>query len=141
MTITGGSALPKDEIDRMMKDAEQFANEDKQRRDLAEARNLADNLVYQTEKTLKEQSEKLAEADRTAVEAAVQELKDSLATEDLDKIRSASEKLTEASHKLAEHMYAHEQQGTGDAGAGAEGGAASSDDDVVDAEIVEEAGA
>ncbi|MGI8426767.1 MAG: molecular chaperone DnaK [Actinomycetota bacterium] len=141
MTITGGSALPKDEIDRMMKDAEQFANEDKERRELAEARNLADNLIYQTEKTLKEHGDKLAESDRTAVETAVQELKDSLGTEDVDKIRAASEKLTEASHKLAEHMYAEAQQGTGDSGGPGPADAASSDDDVVDAEIVEEAGA
>ncbi|HLF69745.1 MAG TPA: molecular chaperone DnaK, partial [Actinomycetota bacterium] len=75
-TITGGTALPKDEIDRMMRDAEQFANEDQERREMAEARNMADNLIYQSEKSLKDFADKLTEEDRQAIETAVQTLKD-----------------------------------------------------------------
>jgi molecular chaperone DnaK len=135
MTITGGSALPKDEIDRMMREAERFANEDQARREMAEARNQADNLIYQTEKTMKEYGGKLAEGDRQNIESAMDELKEALKGEDVSRIKSASEALATASHKLAEHIYASSNQessgGTGTTGAGSE-------DDVVDAEIVEE---
>lgn len=133
MTITGGSALPKEEIERMMKDADKFAAEDAQRREVAEARNLADNLVYQTEKSLKEYGDKLTDDDKTQIESGLTELKEALGTEDLDRIKSASEKLNEASHKLAEQIYAQSNQTEG-----ATQATATSDDDVVDAEIVEE---
>jgi molecular chaperone DnaK len=143
MTITGGSALPKDEIDRMMREAEQYANEDRQRRELAEAKNMGDNLVYQTEKTMKDHGDKLAAADRSAIEDAVEQLKKALAGEDLDQIKSASESLTQASHKLAEQIYASSQSAAGPAASGGSAGDSSggtSDDEVVDAEIVEEGG-
>ncbi|HEX2258556.1 MAG TPA: molecular chaperone DnaK [Actinomycetota bacterium] len=143
MTITGGTALPKDEIERMMRDAEQYANEDQKRRELAEAKNMGDNLVYQTEKTMKEHGDKLATGDRTAIEDAVERLKKALAGEDVDEIKSASESLTQASHKLAEQLYASSQGAAGptaSAGAGDSSAGGTSDDDVVDAEIVEEGG-
>ncbi|MBW3591412.1 MAG: molecular chaperone DnaK [Actinobacteria bacterium] len=140
MTITGGSALPKDEIEKMMKEAEQFANEDQARRELAEARNLGDNLVYQTEKSLKEHGDKLSDDDKNAIESALEDLKKALAGEDLDEIKSATDKLTEASHKLAEQIYAANQQESAAAAGSEESGESgeSSDDDVVDAEIVDE---
>ncbi|HVE75362.1 MAG TPA: molecular chaperone DnaK [Actinomycetota bacterium] len=138
MTITGGSALPKEEIDRMMQDAEQFANEDKQRREMAEARNMADNLVYQTEKSLTTYGDKLTDDDRKSVESAIADLKTALEGEDLDRIKSASEALTTASHKLAEQVYA--AQNPQQDGEAADTGQPS-DDDVVDAEIVEETAA
>lgn len=136
MTITGGSALPKEEIDRMMKDADKFAAEDAQRREVAEARNLGDNLVYQTEKSLKEYGDKLSDDDKTQIETGLTELKEALATasDDLDRIKAATEKLNEASHKLAEQIYAQSNQSEGAAAQSA----TPSDEDVVDAEIVEE---
>jgi molecular chaperone DnaK len=140
MTITGGSALPKDDIERMMREAEQFANEDQQRREMAEARNMGDNLVYQTEKSLKEHSAKLAEGDRKAIEDAIEELKKALPGEDLARIRSATETLTQASHKLAEQIYAQGAQTSGQGAQAAASSGGASDDDVVDAEIVEEGG-
>jgi molecular chaperone DnaK len=136
MTITGGSALPKEEVERMMREAEQFAAEDAKRREMAEARNLADNLLYQTEKTTAEHGDKLSTEDRKALDDAMDELKEALKGEDADRIRTASETLTKASHKLAEQIYATNAQSSG--GAESADASASSDDDVVDAEIVEE---
>lgn len=139
MTITGGSALPKDEVERMMRDAEQFAAEDAKRREMAEARNMADNLLYQTEKTAAEHGEKLSTEDRAALDEALAELKEALKGEDVDRIKTASETLTKASHKLAEQIYATNAQSSGGAASSdGEAASAASDDDVVDAEIVEE---
>ncbi len=138
MTITGGSALPKDEVERMMRDAEQFAAEDAKRREMAEARNMADNLLYQTEKTAKEHGDKLSTEDKAALDEALAELTEALKGEDVDRIKTASEALTKASHKLAEQIYATNAQSSGGS-AEADGEAAPpNDDDVVDAEIVEE---
>jgi molecular chaperone DnaK len=142
MTITGGTALGKDEIERMMKEAEAHAEEDKQRRDVAEVRNNADALVYQTEKLIKDQAEKIAEDDRTKIEAAIGELKEALAGEDVDAIKAKHEGLVQASQEFAQRLYqaAQQQQAAGGApGAGTPGGAeAASDDEVADAEIVDE---
>jgi molecular chaperone DnaK len=135
MTITGGTALPKDEIDRMVKEAEQFAQEDHRRREVAEARNLADNLVYQTEKSLTDYGDKLSDEDRKSIEGGVAELKEALAGEDVDRIKSASDRLTQAAQKLAEQIYAQAQQQSSASQQQQTGG--SSDEDVVDAEIVE----
>jgi molecular chaperone DnaK len=145
MTITGGTALPKEEMEKMMKEAERFAEEDRRRREVAEARNMADNLSYQTEKTLKEHGDKLNEADRRAVEQALGEVKDALKSDDAARIKTASDALVTASHKLAEQIYHTSQGQQGDAGSAGTGDhtgdhKASSDDDVVDAEIVEEGG-
>jgi molecular chaperone DnaK len=150
MTITGGSALPKDDIERMMKDAEAHAEEDKRRREEAEVRNTGDQLVYQTEKFLADNADKFAEGDAAAtkaeVEEALAELKKALEGTDeaaIPAIKDATEKVATISQKLGAAMYAEAQAaGGGDAagGAGAPGADAgsSSDDDVVDAEIVDE---
>ena len=133
MTVSGGSALSKDEIERMMKDAEAHADEDKQRREEAEVRNTGDSLVYQTEKFLKDNAEKFAEGEnaekRGEVEAAITELKTALEGTDLSAIKSATEKVSELSQQLGAALYAANA-------AAAE--APQSDDGVQDAEIVEE---
>jgi len=133
MTITGGSALSKEEIDRMMKDAEAHADEDKQRREEAEVRNTGDSLVYQTEKFLKDNAEKFTEGEnaekRGEVEAAITELKTALEGTDLSAMKSATEKVSELSQQLGAALYAANA-------ASAE--APQSDDGVQDAEIVEE---
>jgi molecular chaperone DnaK len=140
MTITGGSALGKDEIDRMMREAEQHAEEDKARREDAEVRNQAESLVYQTEKFLKENDEKLPDDLKAEVNTAVTELQGALAGTDTPAIKAATEKLATESQKLGAALYAQQDAPAGDApGAdGSQSGADSADDDVVDAEIVDE---
>jgi molecular chaperone DnaK len=136
MTITGGTKLAEDEIQKMVKEAEAHANEDRQRREEAEARNQADNVIYQTEKTLKEHGEKLDEPDRKMVEDALQEAKDALAGSDVERIKSTSEAVMTASQKFAEVLYQRAQQ---QAPAGGDTpGATPGDDEVVDAEVVDE---
>ncbi len=149
MTITGGSALPKDDIERMMRDAESHAEEDKARRDAAETRNTGDQLVYQTEKFLADNADKFAEGDaaatRAEVEEAIAELKKALENTDdsaVADIRTATEKVATTSQKLGSAMYAEAQaaggsdSGQGDTTSGDSG--ESEDADVVDAEIVDE---
>ena len=142
MTITGGTALGKDEIERMMKEAEEHAEEDKQRRDVAEVRNNADALVYQTEKLIKDQAEKIADDDRTKIEAAIGELKEALAGEDVEAIKAKHDGLVQASQEFAQRLYqaAQQQQAADGGGAGGTSGGAEapSDDEVADAEIVDE---
>ncbi|MGW5649403.1 Hsp70 family protein, partial [Saccharopolyspora sp. NPDC003762] len=145
MTITGGSALPKDDIDRMVKDAEAHADEDKKRREEAEARNQAETLVYQTEKVLKENDEKLPADVKDKVKAAIGEVNEALKGDDVPAISAAVEKLATESQALGQALYAdagaNAAAGAGDAGAagaGAAGAGASKDDDVVDAEIVDD---
>ena len=154
MTITGGSALPKDDIERMMKDAEAHADEDKRRREEAEVRNTGDQLVYQTEKFLADNADKFAEGDaaatRAEVEEALAELKKALEGTDeaaIPAIKDATEKVATISQKLGAAMYAEAQAaGGGDAtggagGPGADAGRSSDDgasEDIVDAEIVDE---
>jgi molecular chaperone DnaK len=148
MTITGGTALSKEEIDRMMKEAEAHAEEDRQRREEAEVRNNADSLVFQTEKLLKEQAEKVSEDDRQKIESALKELKDALAGTDVDAVKRAHEALIEASQEFAQRLYQEAAQaqnaeaaGGGAGGAGPSGGGGAStpsDDEVADAEIVDD---
>ncbi|MEV0087588.1 molecular chaperone DnaK [Saccharopolyspora sp. NPDC050642] len=145
MTITGGSALPKDDIDRMVKDAEAHADEDKKRREEAEARNQAETLVYQTDKVLKENDEKLPADVKDKVKAAIGEVNEALKGDDVPAISAAVEKLATESQALGQALYAdagaNAAAGAGDAGAagaGAAGAGASKDDDVVDAEIVDD---
>ncbi|AEW95673.1 MULTISPECIES: molecular chaperone DnaK [Streptomycetaceae] len=141
MTVTGGSALPKDDIDRMMREAEQYAEEDHKRREAAETRNQAEQLVYQTEKFLKDNEDKVPAEVKTEVEAAVADLKEKLKGEDTAAIREATEKVAAVSQKVGQAMYADSQAAGAAAGAGAAGGEKvnmSKDDDVVDAEIVDE---
>lgn len=139
MTITGGSALGKDEIDRMMREAEQHADEDRKRREEAEVRNQAESLVYQTEKFLKENDEKLPADVKDGVQAAITETQEALKGTDVDAIKAASEKLATESQKLGSALYGQQDAAAGDA-PGAEGtqAQADADDDVVDAEIVDE---
>ncbi|MGI8309001.1 molecular chaperone DnaK [Saccharopolyspora sp. ASAGF58] len=145
MTITGGSALPKDDIDRMVKDAEAHADEDKKRREEAEARNQAETLVYQTEKVLKENDEKLPADVKDKVKAAVGEVNEALKGDDVPAISAAVEKLATESQALGQALYADAGASAaagagaaGAAGAGAAGASSSKDDDVVDAEIVDD---
>ena len=142
MTITGGTALPKDDIDRMVHEAEQYAEEDRRRREAAEAKNRAEQLVYQTEKSLKDYGDKISDEDRSAVESALTNLKEKLAGDDTVAITSATEALQQASYKLAEAVYAQARPGPGEAQAGptttADQGTAQGDGDVVDAEIIDE---
>ncbi|HVF18652.1 MAG TPA: molecular chaperone DnaK [Mycobacteriales bacterium] len=135
MTITGGSALPKDDIERMMREAEQFADEDKRRREEVEARNNLESLVHQTEKFLSENADKVG--DRAEVDAALTDAKSALDGTDTAAIRAAFETLGAASQKLGQAMY--DAAGAAAAGAGEAGSTtAAEDDNVVDAEIVDE---
>ncbi|AJE83555.1 molecular chaperone DnaK [Streptomyces albus] len=142
MTVTGGSSLPKDEVDRMRQEAEQYADEDQKRREAAESRNQGEQLVYQTEKFLKDNEDKVPGDVKTEVEEAVGELKEKLKGEDTAEIRTATEKVAAVSQKLGQALYADAQAagGPGPDGAapgGAQGGPADADD-VVDAEIVDD---
>ncbi len=138
MTITGQSSLNKDDIDKMVKDAEAHAEEDRLRREEAEIRNNADSLVYQTEKVLREQGEKVTEEERTAVEGPLSELKTALSGSDNDAIKAATEKLMTASQAFSQKLYEAAARDTNAAGTSASGQSAGSDDDIVDAEIVDE---
>ena len=148
MQVTGGSSLPKEDIERMMREAEQYADDDTKRREAAETRNQAEQLVYTTEKFLKDNEDKVPADTKSEVETAVEDLKEKLKGEDTPAIREASEKVAATSQKLGQALYADAQQaqaggaegaqaGAGAAGAGADTGKAQ-DDDVVDAEIVDD---
>jgi molecular chaperone DnaK len=140
MTITGGTALSKDEIDRMMKDAEAHAEEDRRLREEAEVRNNADSLVFQTEKLLKDQGEKVSADEKVKIDDALKRLKDALAGTDIDAVKSAHEALISASQEFAQRIYAAAQsaQSTGDAAGAGPSGPGPSDDEVADAEIVDD---
>ncbi len=139
MTITGGSALSKDDIDKMVKDAEQYAEEDRKRREAVETRNQAEALVHTTEKFIAENGDKVGDDVKSQVQADVDALKSALEGDDNDAVQAAVTKLCESSSKMGEAMYAAaaaEQQAAGtDAPAGE---STDSDDDVVDAEIVDD---
>ena len=140
ITITASSGLSKDEIARMKKEAEANAADDARQREGIEVRNLADSIVYSTEKLLREQGDKVEAADKQATEAALGELREALKTEDLDRIKKAQEATVQASHKLSEAMYreaqAKSQPGAGGAPEpGPTGGATPPKGDVVDAEF------
>ncbi|MGA1023366.1 MAG: molecular chaperone DnaK [Aquiluna sp.] len=130
MTITGGSSLSEEDIERMVKDAEEHAAEDKKRREEAETRNQAEQMAYSTEKLIKDNDDKLSEEIKTEVQADVDALKTALAGEDIEAVKTAQEKLTTSSQKLGEAIYAAQPA------EGAEETA--SDEDVVDAEVVDE---
>jgi molecular chaperone DnaK len=139
ITITGSSGLSEEEIEKMIKDAEANKAEDEKRKALVDARNQADALIVQTEKTLKEAGDKIDAGEKANIESAVNELKEILKDENStkEKIEEGIKKLTEASHKLAEAMYKQEQAGQQAQGgnAGANQNAKKDDDDVIDAEI------
>jgi molecular chaperone DnaK len=130
MTITGGSSLSKEDIERMVKDAEEHAAEDKKRREEADTRNQGEQMVYQIEKLIKDNDQKLSEEVKSDVQADVDALKTALAGEDFDAVKSALEKLTESQTKLGEAIYAAASQEAEQE--------APSTEDVVDAEVVEE---
>jgi molecular chaperone DnaK len=138
MVITGGSALPKEDIDKMMREAEQYAEEDRKRREETETRNNADTLAYSTEKFLGENDEKIPDEVKTEVRTALDEVKKTLEGTDIDAIRTASEKLAQVSQKMGAAMYAQNQPGEGAPTADAGEGATAQEDEVVDAEIVDD---
>ena len=131
MTITGGSSLPKEDIERMVREAEENAATDKKRREEQETKNTAEQMVYQTEKLIKDNDEKLPEDVKTDVQADVDALKAALAGEDIDAIKAANDKLITSSQKLGEAIYASASEE-------APADATASNEDVVDAEVVDE---
>jgi len=147
ITITSSSGLSKDEVDKMAKDAESHGAEDRKQRDQIEARNRADAMVYNVEKTLKEHRSKISDAEAKDIEAAIEDTKKAMNDNDAEKLNAATDKLTQASHKLAEAMYkaSSSQPGAGGAAPGADGQSGGSQgggqqkpkDDVVDAEFVD----
>ena len=154
MTITGGSALPKDDIDRMMRDAQEHADEDKRRREEAETRNVAEALQWQTERFIAESGDKLPEDTKTELNDALGDLRSALGGSDLARIQEAHEKLATVSQKAGSALYqqagAPGAPGEGAGGPGAAGGSGAAgpgtgptggpgaQDDVVDAEIIDE---
>jgi molecular chaperone DnaK len=146
MQITGGSALGKEDIDRMVKEAEVHAEEDRKRREAVELRNEADNLVFRTEKLLSENADKITDDVKQPVEEAIAELKTALEGEDIDKVKAAVDKLNSTSAQLGQAMYAAAQaaqQAPSEAGGPSEhaesnGAGSTSEEDVVDAEIVDD---
>jgi molecular chaperone DnaK len=148
MTITGGSALPKDDIERMMRDAQDHADEDRKRREDAETRNLAEQLQWQTEKFLAESGDKLPEDSKNKINEALGDLRSALGGQDIDRIKTAHENLAKVSQEAGSLLYAQQSadgaqgepgpDGTSAPGGAAGSGSASGGDDVVDAEIVED---
>lgn len=143
--ITASSGLSKDEIDNLVKDAELNAEDDKKKKELVEARNTADSLIYQTEKSIKDLGDKVDAETKTKVEEAISNLKTEMEGEDTEKIKQLSEELTQSSHKLAEAMYQQASQagqeqtaeGAPEGDAGANPDSAKTDEDVVDADFEE----
>jgi molecular chaperone DnaK len=140
MTITGGTALGKDEIERMMRDAEAHAEEDRQRREEVEIRNNADNLVFQTDKLLTENGDKVEPAEREKIEGALKALKDALAGTDIEAVKMAHEGLIAASQEFAQRLYASSTASQSAGGPEGEASSAPNDDEVAEAEIVDEPG-
>jgi molecular chaperone DnaK len=147
ITITASSGLSKDEVERMMKDAESHAEEDKKRREEIEARNRADQAVYAAEKMLQDMGGKLAASDKSAVESAIEALKSAMSANDTAAMNRAMEQLTQAQHRAAEALYRQSGATAGTGGAGASAGSApgsgasttgSGQGDVIDAEVVDE---
>ena len=131
MTITGGSSLSEEDIERMVKDAEEHAAEDKKRREEAETRNQAEQLAYSTEKLIKDNDDKLSEELKTEVQADIDALKAALAGEDIEAVKTSQEKLVASSQKIGEAVYAAQPEGS-------EPAAEENSEDVVDAEVVED---
>ncbi len=129
--ITASTNLSQDEVDKLVREAKSHESEDKEQRELAEARNSADNLIYVTEKTLRELGDKVPVNDRGQIEQTIEELRNTLNNNDLGQIRQLTEKLQQASHALSQQMY---QQEPGENGTGPSDGAASDEDDVVEGE-------
>jgi len=139
VTIQQSSGLDESEIEQMRKDAESHADEDRQKKELAEAKNVASTLAYQTEKTLKEHADKLDEGSKEAIESAIKKVREAEAGDDLAALKSATEELEQATHALSKHMYDSAQTGEGEAptpdATAPTDGDTSSSDDVIDAEF------
>ena len=140
ITITSSSGLTDKEIDQMVKDAESHSDEDKKRRDAVDARNQADSMVYQTEKLLNENREKIPAGDISAIEAALKKTKEAIESNDADRIKTAMNELTQASHKMAEAMYKQQgasgpQEGPASSPKDSQASSGKRNDDVVDAEF------
>jgi molecular chaperone DnaK len=141
MTITGQSSLARDDIERMVRDAETHAEDDRRRREEAEVRNTADTLVYQTEKLLREQGEKFEGSEKEDVSSALQKVKDALSGSDMEAIKSSTDALMTASQGFSQRLYEQASQaGSSSDASGGEGSSADdpSEEEVVDAEIVDE---
>jgi molecular chaperone DnaK len=141
MTVTGGSALGREDIDRMVKEAEAHAEEDHQRRLAVEMRNEADALAFRTEKLLADNAEALGEDIKAPVVEALEKLKEALKTDDNDAVKAAMDDLNTKASTMGQAMYAAAQASQqAEAGQASDEGAPAADDDVVDAEIVDEDG-
>ena len=141
MTITGQSTLDKKDIDQMVRDAEAHAEEDRRRREEAETRNNADSLVYQTEKVLRDQADKVTADDTAPVESALADLKSALNGNDMDAIKTAHDALMGATQAFSQKLYeaaARDQDAAGSSASGQSGTGAVDDDEIIDAEIVDE---
>jgi molecular chaperone DnaK len=143
ISITGASTLPKDEVEKMVREAESNANADKERRERIDIKNQADSLTYQTEKQLGELGDKVPDADKTKVEGLIKDLRDAIASEDYDKIKALTSELQQAFYSISSNLY-QQSGGDGDGGptppsdgAAPSGGATSGDDDVIDADFTE----
>ena len=141
VTITGGSALPKEEIDRMVKEAEEHAAEDKKRREEVDTRNMAEQSVYSMEKLLKENADKISEGTRSEVQTDVDAVKEALKGDDADAVKAAMDKLNESGMKIGQEIYSAQQAAEAAGEAAPEAGASEGtnpEDDVIDAEIVDD---
>jgi molecular chaperone DnaK len=142
MTVTGGSALPRDDIDRMVREAEQHAEEDRKRREAAETRNQGEQLVYQTEKLIKDNADKIPADAKSETETALADLKEKLKDESADTaaIRQAIDRTAQAAQKIGTALYeqSRAEQPAGAAGASAGGTSGGAEEEVVDAEIVDD---
>lgn len=136
MTITGGSALPKEDIERMVREAEEHAAEDKARREEAETRNQAESFAYSTEKLLKDNEDKLSEEIRTEVQAAIDDVKTALEGTDVAEVKAKQETLNTVAQKIGEALYAAQSAETPEGAPAPE--STDSEEDVVDAEIVDD---
>jgi molecular chaperone DnaK len=136
--IEGGSGLQQEEVERMIREAESHSDEAHRLRELADARNAAESLAYQTERTLKEHRDKLDEADASTIEGRVMELRGVLESSDVNEIRQKTEALQEAAQKLAEAVYAQASAQQASAPGDGDAAAASEDEVIEDAEIVDE---
>jgi molecular chaperone DnaK len=136
--IKGGSGLDETEVEQMIKDAEEHADEDRHQRELAEARNVGENAAYQAEKQLEELADKVDESSKSEIEAAIKEVRESLESEDVEGIKAKTDALQGAFHKVSEQVYqqASEQQAASDDGASGNG--AGAEEEVVDAEVVDD---
>lgn len=137
MTITGQSALPRDDIDKMIRDAEQYAEQDRLAREAAEVRNAADSLLFQSEQLVSENGEQIEADAKAKLEQAQTDLREALKGDDTEAVKTASDALMRVSQEIGQALYAASAAAAG-AGAGATGPSPEDDDDIVDAEVVDE---